>query len=136
MQVLTKLFNLYNPLVYGVADIIDTYVYRAGLMEMNFSYSTAIGLFKNLAGLILRKKRYNINIKHVPVDLTNAGQRNLLRATGVDFDFWTWATLSPRQAVENGLVRSLSEDMVRKYAPGVVEILESKSPHWPYRGIR
>jgi putative aldouronate transport system permease protein len=48
-----QIFNLYNPLVYGVGDIIDTYVYRIGLLDMNFSYSTAVGLFKNLIGLAL-----------------------------------------------------------------------------------
>jgi putative aldouronate transport system permease protein len=48
-----QILNLYNPMVYGVADIIDTYVYRVGLMQMNFSYSTAIGLFKNVVGLLL-----------------------------------------------------------------------------------
>jgi len=48
-----QILNLYNPLVYEVADIIDTYVYRVGLLQMNFSYSTAIGLFKNIVGLIL-----------------------------------------------------------------------------------
>jgi putative aldouronate transport system permease protein len=48
-----QILNLYNPMVYSVADIIDTYVYRVGLIQMNFSYSTAIGLFKNLVGLIL-----------------------------------------------------------------------------------
>ena len=48
-----QIFNLYNPLVYEVADIIDTYTYRVGLMQMSFSYSTAIGLFKNVVGLIL-----------------------------------------------------------------------------------
>ena len=48
-----QILNLYNPMVYGVADIIDTYVYRVGLMQMNFSYSTAIGLFKNIIGLSL-----------------------------------------------------------------------------------
>jgi putative aldouronate transport system permease protein len=48
-----QILNLYNPMVYGVADIIDTYVYRVGLLQMNFSYSTAIGLFKNVVGLVL-----------------------------------------------------------------------------------
>ena len=48
-----QIFNLYNPVVYEVADIIDTYVYRVGLLDMNFSYSTAIGLFKNVVGLTL-----------------------------------------------------------------------------------
>ena len=41
-----QIYNLYSPIVYSVGDIIDTYVYRVGLIDMNFSYSTAIGLFK------------------------------------------------------------------------------------------
>lgn len=48
-----QIFNLYNPRVYEVADIIDTYVYRVGLVQMNFSFSTAVGLFKNVIGLAL-----------------------------------------------------------------------------------
>jgi putative aldouronate transport system permease protein len=48
-----QIFNLYNPRVYEVSDIIDTYVYRTGLVQFNFSYSTAVGLFKNAIGLIL-----------------------------------------------------------------------------------
>jgi putative aldouronate transport system permease protein len=47
-----QIFNLYNPLVYSVADIIDTYVYRVGLVDLDFSFSTAAGLFKNVLGLI------------------------------------------------------------------------------------
>ncbi|MBO9610772.1 MAG: sugar ABC transporter permease [Paenibacillaceae bacterium] len=48
-----QIFNLYNPIVYGVADIIDTYVYRMGLEKANYSFSTAVGLFKNAIGLVL-----------------------------------------------------------------------------------
>lgn len=48
-----QIFNLYSPVVYDVADIIDTYVYRVGLLNTDFSYSTAIGLFKNVVGLVL-----------------------------------------------------------------------------------
>lgn len=48
-----QIFNMYNSLVYSVADIIDTYVYRAGFVEMDYSYSTAAGLFKNVIGFIL-----------------------------------------------------------------------------------
>ena len=46
-------YNLYSPMVYEVADILDTYVYRVGLMQLNFSYSAAIGLFRNAIGLAL-----------------------------------------------------------------------------------
>lgn len=48
-----QIFNLYNPKVYGVADIIDTYVYRVGLENFSMDYATAVGLFKNIIGLIL-----------------------------------------------------------------------------------
>ncbi len=48
-----QVFNLYNPLVYEVADIIDTYEYRVGLIERRYDFSTAVGLFKNVIGLTL-----------------------------------------------------------------------------------
>lgn len=48
-----QILNLYNPKVYSVADIIDTYVYRVGLENFNMDYATAVGLFKNAVGLIL-----------------------------------------------------------------------------------
>ncbi|MGN7382063.1 ABC transporter permease [Paenibacillus sp. SAFN-117] len=48
-----QIFNMYNVKVYNVADIIDTYVYRKGLIEMNYSYATAVGLFKSVVALIL-----------------------------------------------------------------------------------
>lgn len=43
----------YNPSVYDVADIIQTYVYRMGLGQMNFSLSTALGLFNSVVAFIL-----------------------------------------------------------------------------------
>ena len=48
-----QIFNLYNPLVYEVADIIDTYVYRKGFEERKYDFATAVGLFKNGVGVIL-----------------------------------------------------------------------------------
>lgn len=48
-----QIFNLYSAAVYDVADIIDTYSYRVGLLDHSFSYSSAIGLFKNVVGFIL-----------------------------------------------------------------------------------
>lgn len=48
-----QVFNLYNPRVYDVADIIDTYVYRIGLVGFDYSFSTAVGLFKGLVGFTL-----------------------------------------------------------------------------------
>lgn len=48
-----QIFNMYNGAVMPVADIIDTYVYRKGLREMQYSYSTAIGLFKSAISLTM-----------------------------------------------------------------------------------
>jgi putative aldouronate transport system permease protein len=48
-----QVFNLYNPLVLGVGEIIDTYVYKKGIVEFNYSYGAAIGFFKSVVGLAL-----------------------------------------------------------------------------------
>ncbi|GGH80517.1 putative multiple-sugar transport system permease YteP [Pullulanibacillus pueri] len=48
-----EVYILYNIQVYPVADIIDTWVYRTGLQQLNFSLATAVGLFKSVIGLIL-----------------------------------------------------------------------------------
>jgi putative aldouronate transport system permease protein len=49
-----QVFNLYNPIVYSVGDIIDTFVYRVGLLSgFRFSFATAIGLMKNVTGVLL-----------------------------------------------------------------------------------
>lgn len=48
-----QIFNLYTPVVYETADIIDTYVYRTGLLDMNFSLSTAVSLMKSVIGIVL-----------------------------------------------------------------------------------
>ncbi len=42
-----------NPLVREVGDVFDTYVYRVGLMGGQYSYTTAIGLFKALVGVVM-----------------------------------------------------------------------------------
>ena len=48
-----QIFNLYNPLVYETGDIIDTYVYRIGLLDMQYSLATAVGLIKSVIGFVL-----------------------------------------------------------------------------------
>lgn len=47
------IFNLYNPTVYSVADVIDTLVYRTGIDKGEFERATAIGLFKTVINFIL-----------------------------------------------------------------------------------
>lgn len=50
-----QVFNLYNAAVYSVGDVLSTYVYRQGLEQVEYSLSTAAGLFKNVIafGLII-----------------------------------------------------------------------------------
>ncbi|MDQ0886544.1 putative aldouronate transport system permease protein [Paenibacillus sp. V4I9] len=48
-----QIFNMYSVNVYRVSDIIDTYVYRKGMVEMKYSYATAVGLFKSVVALIM-----------------------------------------------------------------------------------
>lgn len=48
-----QVFNFYNPLVYATADIIDTYVFRAGLVERQYGLATAIGLLKSVVATVL-----------------------------------------------------------------------------------
>ena len=48
-----KVLLLYTPANSAVSDILDTLVYRTGLMNQNYSYATAIGLFSGIIGLIL-----------------------------------------------------------------------------------
>jgi putative aldouronate transport system permease protein len=48
-----QVFILYNPTVYQTGDIIDTYVYRIGLVQAEFGISAAAGLFKSLIGFLL-----------------------------------------------------------------------------------
>lgn len=54
-----KTILLYNEATYETADVIASYIYRVGILERNWSYSTAIGLFNsviNLALLIVTNK--------------------------------------------------------------------------------
>lgn len=48
-----QVFNLYNPIVYETGDIIDTYVYRIGMVERQYSIGTAVGLFKSIISFLL-----------------------------------------------------------------------------------
>lgn len=48
-----QVFNLYSPQVYSTGDIIDTLVYRIGMVEAQFSVATAVGLFKSVISFIL-----------------------------------------------------------------------------------
>ncbi|MDF2725188.1 MAG: polysaccharide transporter ATP-binding protein, partial [Paenibacillus sp.] len=48
-----QVYLMTNGAVSEVADVFDTYVYRSGIQQGQFSYSTAVGLFKSVVGVIL-----------------------------------------------------------------------------------
>lgn len=48
-----KIILLYNSSIYETADVISTYVYRKGLVDQSYSFSTAVGLFNSLINLLL-----------------------------------------------------------------------------------
>lgn len=58
-----QIFNLYSPIVYETGDILDTLLYRIGLVNMQFSVSTAMGLFKSVVALILILISYRVAYK-------------------------------------------------------------------------
>ncbi len=55
-----QIFTMYSPLVYESGDIIDTYVYRMGLEKMQYSFATAVGLFKSVVSFVLIVLAYKL----------------------------------------------------------------------------
>jgi len=58
-----QIFNLYNPLVYSTGDIIDTWVYRTGLLNLQYGLATAMGLLKSVISFILIASSYFLAAK-------------------------------------------------------------------------
>lgn len=48
-----QIYNLYSPLVYSTGDVLDTYVYRIGLVGRQYSFGTAVGLVRSVIGMLL-----------------------------------------------------------------------------------
>ena len=48
-----QVFALYSPAVYETGDIIDTYVYRVGIVQTDYGFSSAVGLFKSVVSCAL-----------------------------------------------------------------------------------
>lgn len=55
-----QVLNLYNPLVYASGDVIDTYVYRVGLVQSQYGIASAVGLMKSVVGFILIVLSYQL----------------------------------------------------------------------------
>jgi putative aldouronate transport system permease protein len=58
-----QIFNLYSPLVYRTGDIIDTLVYRTGILNNQYGIATAVGLFKSIVSLVLIGIAYKLAAK-------------------------------------------------------------------------
>lgn len=58
-----QIFNLYSPLVYRTGDIIDTLVYRTGILNNQYGIATAVGLFKSVVSLLLIGIAYKLAAK-------------------------------------------------------------------------
>lgn len=58
-----QVFNLYSPMIYQQGDIIDTFVYRQGLLSGQFSFATAVSLFKSVISLVLIVISYRLAYK-------------------------------------------------------------------------
>jgi putative aldouronate transport system permease protein len=58
-----QIFNMYNPVVYQSGDIIDTFVYRIGLVDARYSLATAVGLFKSVISTVLVSGSYYLSYR-------------------------------------------------------------------------
>ena len=48
-----QIYNLYSPIVYETGDVLDTYVYRIGLVGRQYSFGAAVGLCRSIVGMAL-----------------------------------------------------------------------------------
>lgn len=48
-----QIYNLYSPIVYSTGDVLDTYVFRVGLIQGQYSIGTTVGLLKTGVSLVL-----------------------------------------------------------------------------------
>lgn len=53
LNIFEPIFVLQNPMVINVSEVIETYIYRVGLLQSDYGYSTAVGLFKSIISMVL-----------------------------------------------------------------------------------
>ena len=59
-----QVFNLYNPLLYSTADIVDTFIYRVGLLNAQYGLATAVGMIKSVISFSLIMISYALASKY------------------------------------------------------------------------
>jgi putative aldouronate transport system permease protein len=47
------ILQFYSPLVYETGDVLGTYMYRVGLTNLEFSFTTAVGFFRSIVNMLL-----------------------------------------------------------------------------------
>ena len=60
---------MYNPTIYETADVISTYVYRRGLIDADYSFATAVGLFQSAIGFVLVVITTKISAKFTEISI-------------------------------------------------------------------
>jgi putative aldouronate transport system permease protein len=55
-----QIFNMYNPIVYTTGDVLDTFVYRIGIANLQFHLATAVGLAKSVISMLLIVLSYKL----------------------------------------------------------------------------
>lgn len=53
-----QIFNMLSPIVYDTGDVIDTFVYRLGMQQAQYSASAAVGLFKSVVSFVFVSLSY------------------------------------------------------------------------------
>lgn len=64
-----KIILLYNPMTYETADVLNTFIYRRGILSADFSFATAVGLFQAAIGFILVVSANRVVKKHSDTSL-------------------------------------------------------------------
>lgn len=64
-----KVLLMYSPATYETADIIQTYVYRIGIIKQKIGYSTAVGLFNSMVSLVLIISVNNLSRKYTEISM-------------------------------------------------------------------
>lgn len=59
-----QVFNLYSPVVYHTGDILDTFIYRIGLLNNQYGVATAVGLFKSVVSFAFIATGYKLAVKY------------------------------------------------------------------------
>ena len=62
-ELLDQIFNMYSTSVYQTGDIIDTFVYRLGLLDAQYGPATAVGLFKSVISTLFISISYFLAYK-------------------------------------------------------------------------